>query len=74
MLEKANAMAPNKQLINLEYATILVGTGSIEKGLEIAKRSYESEPTFETSKSVYENIKKIADTNKLPKPKSVIKK
>jgi hypothetical protein len=67
-------MAPNKQLINLEYATVLAGTGQLEKGLEIAKRSYESEPTFETSKSVYENIKKIADTNKLPKPKPVIKK
>jgi hypothetical protein len=74
LLEVANSMAPNKQLINLEYATVLAGTGQLEKGLEIAKRSYESEPTFETSKSVYENIKKIADTNKLPKPKSVIKK
>jgi tetratricopeptide (TPR) repeat protein len=74
LLEVANSMAPNKQLINLEYATVLAGTGQLEKGLEIAKRSYESEPTFETSKSVYENIKKIADTNKLPKPKPVIKK
>jgi hypothetical protein len=74
LLEVANSMAPNKQLINLDYATVLAGTGQLEKGLEIAKRSYESEPTFETSKSVYENIKKIAEANKSPKIKPIIKK
>jgi hypothetical protein len=52
LLEKANLLAPNKQLINLEYATVLAGTGQIVKGLEIAKKSYDSEPTSESSKSV----------------------
>lgn len=74
LLEKANSLAPNKQLINLEYATVLAGTGQIAKGLEIAKKSYDSEPTFESSKSVYENIQKLSDSQKATTTKNIIKK
>ena len=73
LLEKANSFAPNKQLINLEYATVLAGTGQVAKGLEIAKRSFDSEPTFESAKSVYESIKKLSESQKAPVTK-VIKK
>jgi hypothetical protein len=74
MLEKANLMSPNKQAISIEYAKILAGTGNIEQALEVAKKAYDSEPSFETAKSTYETLINLAESQKVTNLKEVIKK
>jgi hypothetical protein len=52
----AHSMAPRKQMISFEYAAMLAANGKNEEAVNIAKETYENEPTFLTAKSLYDQI------------------
>jgi tetratricopeptide (TPR) repeat protein len=62
-MARAHKLSPNKQLISFEYITALSANGKNKEALDLAKKVYESEPTFQTSKDIYDSIKQIISSS-----------
>jgi hypothetical protein len=62
-MARAHILSPNKQLISFEYITTLSANGKNKEALDLAKKVYESEPTFQTSKDIYDSIKQIMSSS-----------
>ena len=61
--EKANTLAPRKQIITFEYINTLISTGgkdNIQKAYELAKEAYISDRGFGTARDIYVTTAAIA--------------
>lgn len=53
ILEKAHALTPGKQAVDLELANDYINSGQTEKGISLLKEAYEADPTYPQARQSY---------------------
>ena len=53
LLEKAHALSPGKQMIDLELATAYINDGKIDQALALLEEAYAADPTYPEAKTSY---------------------